>query len=275
MSSNKQLTFIDFFAGYGGGRRGLELSGMKCIGFCEYDKYAVASYTSMHLITESQRQFLSSLSKKKRQEEILKEEYRNGEWYWNDIATLNGSDVPRADIWIFGAPCQSFSVAGKREGLKGTSGLIFEILRILKEIKEEDRPDWIIYENVKGMFSSNRGFDYLAILLEMESLGYDIQWQLFNSADYVPQNRERVYTVGHLRRSGGYSSEVLSFQATDGKDYICGTIGHSFSYRKNRLVFDRDGITEAVDTGGGGGRNHHTIEIINDSCIGRKAVRHV
>lgn len=263
MTDKKQLTFIDFFAGYGGGRRGLELSGMKCVGFCEYDKYAVASYTSMHLITEEQRLFLSSLTKKQRQKEILKEKYKNGEWYWNDVTTLKGDEVPKADVWIFGAPCQSFSVAGKRQGLKGESGLILEILRVLEET-EENRPDWIIYENVKGMFSSNKGFDYLAILLKMESLGYDIQWQLFNSADYVPQNRERVYTVGHLRKAGGYSSKVLSFEGTDREDSVCGIniLGHRENYRRNLQIFSPDGITEALDTAGGGGRGHHTIEVI-------------
>ena len=271
MMDKKQLTFIDFFAGYGGGRRGLEQAGMKCIGFCEYDKYAVASYTSMHLITEEQRLFLSSLTKKQRQKEILKEKYRNGEWYWNDVTTLKGRDVPKADIWIFGAPCQSFSVAGKRKGLKGESGLILEILRVLEET-EENRPNWIIYENVKGMFSSNRGFDYLAILLKMESLGYDIQWQLFNSADYVPQNRERVYTIGHLRKSGGYSSKVLSFEGSNREDCIYGIniVGHRQNYRRNLQIFSPDGITEALDTAGGGGRGHHTIEVIGKMDLGHE-----
>ena len=73
----EQLTFIDFFAGVGGFRRGLELAGWKCVGFCEFDKYATASYTSMHLITEEQRKHLETLSLKKRQKEILKDEYRN------------------------------------------------------------------------------------------------------------------------------------------------------------------------------------------------------
>ena len=271
MTNKKQLTFIDLFAGYGGGRQGLEQAGMKCIGFCEHDKYAVASYVSMHLITEEQRDFLNTLTKKQRQKEILKEEYKNGEWYWNDVTTLKGSEVPKADIWIFGAPCQSFSIAGQREGLKGQSGLIFEILRVLEET-EENRPDWIIYENVKGMFSSNRGFDYLAILLKMESLGYDIQWQLFNSADYVPQNRERVYTIGHLRKSGGYSSKVLSFEGSNRKDSVYGIniLGHRQNYRRNLQVFSPNGITEVLSTAGGGGRGHHTIEVIGKMDLGHE-----
>jgi len=66
------ITFIDFFAGVGGFRRGMELAGHKCIGFCEFDKYAIASYTSMHLLTKEQRMILEEMDLKKRQKEILK-----------------------------------------------------------------------------------------------------------------------------------------------------------------------------------------------------------
>ena len=165
---------------------------------------------------------------KKRQKEILKDEYRNGEWYAKDIKEVKGIDLPRADCWCFGAPCQSFSVAGKRAGLDGESGLIREIFRLLDELEEKDKPEWIIYENVKGMFSSNRGWDYAAILAEMDRLGYDIEWQNINSKWFVPQNRERIYTIGHLRRFG-----------------------------RNTQVFSQNAITEALDIGQGGGRGHH------------------
>lgn len=199
------MTFLDLFAGIGGFRRGMELAGHKCIGFCEWDKFARASYISMHCITEKQREYLSTLDLKQRQKEILKDEYLNGEWGAVDIRTVTGDSVPRADCWCFGAPCQDFSIAGKRAGLKGDrSSLVREVFRILNEIREENRPEWLIYENVKGMLSSNRGFDFLSILIEMGERGYDIEWQLLNSKDFgVPQNRERVYTVGHLGSRGG------------------------------------------------------------------------
>ena len=541
---DKKLTFIDFFAGIGGFRRGLELAGHKCIGFCEWDKFAAASYTSMHLITERQREYLANLPIKQRQKEILKDEYRNGEWYADDIRNVDAGSLPTADCWCFGAPCfvkgtlitthrgkipieeiqigdmvlthknrwqrvlkpminvkrgiytlkvqgspttgvtgnhrfyvrdkskiwnnelrryeikisdpywkevqnfdgnelvqftvnnnkkniydltddecwilgryvadgylrdserkdrpskdrriifcigdgkkeefeshiqplkmhisigksvtkyiakdnrlfslclkcgrgaenkiipqfimdldtehlthflngylsgdgsyscgawkattiskklayqlgeciskvyhvgysiyyterpkyhiiegriinqkdtwqivfrpngikslsyfidgclwqpvknikyspkrkeivynmevendnsytannmgvhncQDFSIAGKRAGLEGDrSSLIREIFRLLEEQEEQDRPEWLIYENVKGMLSSNKGLDYLSILSEMDRLGYDIEWQNINSKWFVPQNRERIYTVGHLRRYG-------------------------------------------------------------------------
>ena len=84
------MKFIDFFAGVGGFRRGMELAGHECVGFCEFDKFATASYTSMHLITEEQREVLNKMSLKQRQKEILKEEYKNGEWYANDIRGIYG-----------------------------------------------------------------------------------------------------------------------------------------------------------------------------------------
>ena len=116
-SFENKLKFIDFFAGIGGFRRGMELAGHKCVGFCEFDKFAVASYTSMHLITQKQKSYLETLPIKKRQKEILKDEYKNGEWYASDIRKVRSEYLPKADCWCFGAPCQDFSIAGKRAGL--------------------------------------------------------------------------------------------------------------------------------------------------------------
>lgn len=99
------MKFIDFFAGIGGFRRGMELAGHECVGFCEFDKFATASYISMHLLTEEQRKALKDIPIKKRQKEILKEEYRNGEWYANDIRRVYAGDIPKADCWCFGFPC--------------------------------------------------------------------------------------------------------------------------------------------------------------------------
>lgn len=214
------MTFIDFFAGIGGFRKGLEMAGHKCVGFCEWDKYAAMSYTSMHLITDQQRAYLATLDLKKRQKEILKEEYRNGEWYSSDIRRVNAGNIPRADAWCFGAPCQDFSLAGKRAGLDGgRSSLVMEVFRIAEELPEEDRPEWLLYENVKGMLSSNGGWDYFFILAKMDELGYDVEWQLFNSKDHgVPQNRERVYTVGHFRAKG--SAKIFPLTGTDGQDRV-------------------------------------------------------
>lgn len=99
------MKFIDWFAGIGGFRRGMELAGHECVGFCEFDKFATASYISMHLLTDEQRNKLNELPQKKRQKEILKDEYRNGEWYANDVRRVCADDIPKADCWCFGFPC--------------------------------------------------------------------------------------------------------------------------------------------------------------------------
>lgn len=249
------MRFIDFFAGVGGFRRGLELSGHKCVGFCEWDKFAAASYTSMHLITDEQRKYLSSLTLKQRQKEILKNEYRNGEWYASDIRAVDARSLPTADCWCFGAPCQDFSIAGKRAGLDGDrSSLIREIFRLLEEQEEQDRPEWIIYENVKGMLSSNKGLDYLSILSELDRLGYDIEWQNINSKWFVPQNRERIYTIGHLRRFG--RAKILPVTGTDGENSIQ-QLGHKEAERENPnayRVYSPNGLSPCLGTMQGGGR---------------------
>lgn len=255
------MKFIDFFAGVGGFRRGMELAGHKCVGFCEYDKFATASYTSMHLITEKQREYLKTLTLKQRQKEILKDEYRNGEWYANDIRTVNAGNLPTADCWCFGAPCQDFSVAGKRAGMDGDrSSLVREVFRILEEQKEQDRPEWLIYENVKGMLSSNKGLDYLSILSEMDKLGYDIEWQNINSKWFVPQNRERIYTIGHLRRYG--ARKVLPVTGADGENSVR-QIGGIEAKRKNPnryRVYDSEGISPTLQSMQGGGLEPHIVE---------------
>ena len=173
------MTFIDLFAGIGGFRHGMELAGHKCIGFCEWDEFAAASYTSMHLLDDNDRKLLKYFRKEKRREEILREKYRHGEWYESDIRNVHGDNIPRADCWGFGSPCQDFSMAGLRAGLRGNrSSLVGEVFRIVEELDETDRPEWLVYENVKGMFSAASGRDYLAIILSMEQLGYDIEWQV-------------------------------------------------------------------------------------------------
>lgn len=83
----------------------MELAGHECVGFCEFDKFATASYISMHLLTDDQRKALEDIPIKQRQKEILKEEYRNGEWYANDIRRVYAGDIPKAECWCFGFPC--------------------------------------------------------------------------------------------------------------------------------------------------------------------------
>ncbi len=169
-------TFIDFFAGIGGFRAGLTQAGFKCIGFCEKDKYAIRSYRAIHNPGEK-------------------------EWFSDDITTLDASDVPYADGWTAGFPCQDISISGKHQsGISGQrSGLFFEIIRLIKGKASENKPKWVCLENVKNLLSINGGRDYTEVLYQLSEAGYDCEWQLINSKSYVPQNRERVFIIGHLR----------------------------------------------------------------------------
>jgi DNA (cytosine-5)-methyltransferase 1 len=215
------LTFLDFFSGVGGFRNGLELAGMKCVGFCEKDKFARKSYEAMY--------------------------DTKGEWFHDDITTIDSTRLPKADIWCAGSPCQNVSIAGKRAGLYGErSGLFFTFVELIKSQKEEDKPEWVLLENVKGLLSSGGGRDYLDYLSILDESGYDLEWQVFNSKDYgVPQNRERIYTLGHLRSRG--RRQVLPI-SRESSSHLKQLVGGMQSYR----VYDPSGIaTTLVGEGGG------------------------
>ena len=166
------MKFIDWFAGVGGFRRGMELAGHECVGFCEFDKYAVMSYTAMHLCTPEQLEYLSTLPLKERQKEILKDEYRNGEWYANDVRSVDARSIPDSDCWCFGFPCQDISVAGKQLGFTGNrSSLFFRVMYLVGQLEEEKRPTYLFIENVKNLLSVNRGWDFARLLTELDGGG--------------------------------------------------------------------------------------------------------
>lgn len=248
------MKFIDFFAGIGGFRRGMELAGHECVGFCEFDKFATASYISMHLLTEEQRKALEDIPIKKRQKEILKEEYRNGEWYSNDIRRVYAGDIPKADCWCFGFPCQDISVAGKQAGFQGNrSSLFFRVMYLVGQLKEEDKPTYLFIENVKNLLSVNGGWDFARLLIEMEQWGYDAEWQVLNSKDFgVPQNRERCFIIGHLR--GRSTSKVFPVEGTDGKNSVSLNLFGCLNGRNSQRdrVYSDDGLAPTISTKPGG-----------------------
>lgn len=250
------MKFVDFFSGVGGFRMGMELAGHECVGFCEFDKFAVAGYTAMHLMTEQEREYISTLPKNKRVAEAGKEEYRHGEWYANDIRRIFAEDIPKTDCWCFGFPCQDISVAGKQLGFNGArSSLFFRVMRLVQDLEEKDRPTYLFIENVKNLLSVNGGTDFLKLLIALDESGYDAEWQVINSADYVPQNRERVFVIGHLR--GRSTTKVFPIERADRENSVQ-IIAHREGFRRNMQVFSPEGITESLDTGQGGGRGHYT-----------------
>ena len=170
-----------------------------------------------------------------------------------------GGGIPRADCWCGGFPCQDISISGKTKGLDGArSGLFFEVVRLLEEKEEKDRPEWLVIENVKNLLSIHNGWDFARVLSALDSVGYDCFWNLYNSKYHgVPQNRERVYIVGHLRTMGRV--QVFPLQNSDGEGSFSkvNVVAHNSIYRRNTLTFDQEGITETLDTAQGGGRAHH------------------
>lgn len=265
------MKFIDWFAGIGGFRRGMELAGHECVGFCEFDKFATASYISMHLLTDEQRKKLDELQQKKRQKEILKDEYRNGEWYANDVRRVCADDIPKADCWCFGFPCQDISVAGKQLGFQGNrSSLFFRVMYLIGQLKEEDKPTYLFIENVKNLLSVNGGWDFARLLIEMEQGGYDAEWQVLNSKDFgVPQNRERCFIIGHLRGRG--SAKVFPVERADGKNSVSLNLFGCLNGRNSQRdrVYSSEGLAPTISTKPGGNTEPKVPIIFDTSYIGQ------
>ncbi len=166
------IRYFDMFAGIGGFRAGFDLAGdFVCIGHCEIDVYADAGYRAIHTIRES-------------------------EVFYPDARVIDPETMPDFDLLCAGFPCQSFSVAGKRQGFDDTRGtLFFEVARILRCKK----PRYLLLENVPGLLSHDQGKTFATILGTLSELGYCVEWTVLNSKDYgVPQSRKRVFIVGYL-----------------------------------------------------------------------------
>ena len=169
------MKFLDLFAGVGGIRLGMEQAGHECIGWVELDKFARKSYLAIH--------------------------NPDGEFTEKDINDVKAELLPNADCWCFGFPCQDISVAGKQGGFTSgkRSSLFFKVMGLIRELKEEDKPSYLFIENVKNLLSINKGWDFAKLLIEMDEIGYDVEWDVLDSAEVVPQHRERIFIVGHLR----------------------------------------------------------------------------
>lgn len=189
-----------------------------CVGYSEIDKYAIKVY---------ERNFPN---------------VRN----YGDITKINAKELPDFDCLVGGFPCQAFSIAGKRRGFDDTRGtLFFDLARILRE----KQPRYFVFENVKGLLSHDQGNTFRTIITTIDELGYDCQWSVLNSKDFgVPQNRERVYIVGHLR--GTPRPEVFPIGGADSEDIVqLNNPTHS-----SDRVYASDGISPTLNTMQGGNR---------------------
>jgi len=180
-----EIKIMELFSGIGGFSLGLEQAGFTFSKhyFSEIDKHAIANY---------------------------KYNFKNAE-YIGSVTDVRGTRG-QADIITFGSPCQDFSLAGNRKGMEGQrSSLILEAIRLISEIQ----PSVFIWENVKGTFSSNDGADFWAILNAFTNIGnYRLEWQLLNTSWFLPQNRERIYLIGHF--AGRSIGNVFPITENDG-----------------------------------------------------------
>lgn len=234
------MKFLDLFAGIGGFRLGMESAGHECVGFCEIDKFARKSYKAIHN-TEGEREYHDITA-------VSDEEWRE----------LRGT----VDVICGGFPCQAFSIAGKRKGFRDkTRGtLFFEIARAAEQIK----PRTLFLENVKGLLSHDKGRTFGIILNTLDELGYDCQWQLLNSKNFgVPQNRERVFIIGHLRGASGREVFPITGENTGAiKRVVNGRETHGHSTYD---VFGTDGISPTLKTMQGGNLQPKIVVVGNTS----------
>ena len=195
------MKFIELFAGIGGFRYGLERVQFKNKDICEpttavRDKKGQCKQFN-NKRTERLFNCVWANEINKYPCQIYRKNFGGKELHEGDITKVKANDIPDHDLITAGFPCQAFSAAGKRGGFNDTRGtLFFEIARICCAKK----PKYILLENVKGLLSHGSGATFQRILKVLSDIGYILQWEVLNSKNFgVPQNRERVFIIGHLR----------------------------------------------------------------------------
>jgi DNA (cytosine-5-)-methyltransferase len=225
------LKFLDLFAGIGGFRFGMESAGHECIGFCEIDKFARASYKAIH--------------------------NTEGEIELHDITAVSDESIRgfrSVDVICGGFPCQAFSIAGHRRGFEDTRGtLFFEICRFASIL----RPKYLFLENVRGLLNHDGGATFETIVRTLDGLGYDVEWQVLNSKNFgVPQNRERVFIIGHLRGQRTRNIFPISGEGQSISSQSVVKIGNvnPSGNGMNGEVYQADGLAPTLTTNKGEGQ---------------------
>jgi DNA (cytosine-5)-methyltransferase 1 len=213
------MDYFSTFSGIGGFEKGIQGADLdwECVGYSEIDKYASAIYNYNY------------------------PHHTN----YGDITAINESGLPDFDLFVGGFPCQAFSIAGKRQGFEDTRGtLFFDVARILSA----KRPEWVVLENVKGLLNHDGGRTVATIFRVLSELGYSVGWEVVNSCQFgVPQNRERIFIIGHLREAGGRAGEIFPIR----KNY---TGSHERS--------GKTAIARTLTAGGNSGGMHSSMTLL-------------
>lgn len=250
------MIFLDLFSGAGGFHLGLTHAGFKFkkVYFSEIDKWAIQVY---------KKHFKDAI-------------------YVGSVESI--PEIERPNIITFGSPCQDFSLAGKRAGLEGQrSSLITYAIQLI----DKYRPDVFILENVKGAFSTNDGADFWAIIKAFTDIGaYRLEWQLLNTAWFLPQYRERIYLVGHLGDGSGREvfpiGETGKVHSGNGNgivnaldsNYHKGWLDHGqrtmvqYGNSQDTKLSPLDGNSQTLNSG-----HFNQPKILADSGKGRKRIR--
>lgn len=231
----------------------------ECIGYSEIDKYAIKVYERNFNGRRNQSGGEQSIEERQQTQEhelhtesiISTTHNTGGHTNYGDATKINPTELPDFDLLVGGFPCQAFSIAGKRAGFNDIRGtLFFDIARILKE----KQPRHLVLENVKGLLSHDGGRTFTTIIGVLTDLGYSVEWQVLNSKNFgVPQNRERVYIVGHLGNECG--RKVFPITASSGTN-----IQYDVRGSQRFRVYNKAGLAPTIPTMQGGNTEPKILE---------------
>ena len=218
------IRVFDAFSGIGGFRSALERVGeFEIVGWCEIDRFAQKAYKALY--------------------------DTGGEQFYENIRDIDVGKLADFDLLSGGFPCQPFSVCGARKGFADERGdLFFELARLL----EAKRPKYFCFENVPGLMGIDSGKTFAKIIETLSQLGYCVEWRVYNSADYLPQVRKRVYIAGCLGID--CSGKILAFGKSDSQN--CRKTEQIIGGSQGTRVYDPDGlaVTQCSGSGGMGGK---------------------